>query len=667
MMRRKTPGLTALGLIALFAAALCVRLIHLGKADLWQDEILLVQTASPDMTPGEVWKAYNSIAVSMAWLPMPAVLQNVYLRTVESFTGERVRDPFAQRAPGVLLGALAVPVMAGIGFMLGDRRLGWLAGLWCLFHFYFIFYSREIHAYPMLMLLSALHWLFMVRMWRGPVDHKRWYIACAILQVGLGLSHLTAAMMMGASGIVTLALFVKALHEKAHTMRRHLLLTGIVQASGIVGVLPYYVAILTKGNPHLDMGTSISFGGMLYDFAAKVMFGELYVPALIGLAILLLGIIFLIGFVPQRQSARLVLIASAMTYLFIALAAKQTQYVSARYFMALAPLMAVCAPAGLLMIAKGAKIITRAKVGEATLGFGLLVIALLPHLIVFLPHYYRLPAKSVDFGAIADWINQQLEPGAPYLMESAYELRFVGNFYPTTNNLGASPYVHGSAQGDIGRLHERQIAFMQQFPEAPFIESAHHNAGTPEGIWTWPHLNFRQHVRLPNDPLRHLIQLGIYPVEPGTELNETDFHVDIYFNKLEDRLAAARAKGESAIFFYPDWRVGGHQIAPNATDYFRVAPGVRSNVKVIRASDGPIRGDIIATIAVISGSPAETITLRFADNTPVSYRLAPGQFNQLLLNNVELTDEEGTLEIRHRPDFVTALLVRGITFNKNNY
>lgn len=650
-------------LFLLFAAALSSRLIHLGKADLWQDEILLVQTANPDMTVGQVWKNYKNIAVSMAWLPLPAVYQNLSLKAMRSGGHGDVTSSFAQRFPSVLLGALLIPCLVGLGSALGDRRLGWVSGAWGLFNFYFIFYSREIHAYPMLMLLSAVHWLFLANLWGGSETKRRWYILFGMVEIALALTHLTAAFMLAASGLITLGLFGQATVLKNLKAQKHFLFTGLGTGAGLLSVTPYFFAILTKDNPHLKMGDSTSFGGMIYDFVGKVTYGVHVVPAMLGFSLLLAGVFYTVFSVPNKRIGRLLLLGSSVSFLAIALAAKRTQYISARYFMTVAPIVGLWCAAGLLYVAhKVQQVLKLPEQKTSMVTLSVLALGLLPQLIIFLPPYYNLPAKSVDFGAVAKWINTTLEPGTPYLMESAYELRFVGSYYPTPGKVGAAPYVHGGGPGQLEMLHTRQIAFMQQFPEAPFIESAHHNAHTSEPIWSWPHQNFKQHVRLPNDPIRRLINLGIYPGDTRTTLNDTDYHIDIYYNTREDRLSLAQEKSMPVMIEFPGWSVGGRQVSPSATDYFRVAPSGKSRIKLTRLSPEPVKGDIKIVLAVLSDIDPQTVTLQLSGQKPATYSLATGQFRQVTMQQVTLTNRENVLNIIGHNKSLRNLLVQQLIF-----
>jgi hypothetical protein len=52
---------------------------------------------------------------------------------------------------------------------------------------------------------------------------------------------------------------------------------------------------------------------------------------------------------------------------------------------------------------------------------------------------YQLPAKGVNYGGISRWLNEHLSAGTPFVMESAYELRFTSGFFPTPDLVPAAP------------------------------------------------------------------------------------------------------------------------------------------------------------------------------------------------------------------------------------
>ena len=231
--------------------------------------------------------------------------------------------------------------------------------------------------------------------------------------------------------------------------------------------------------------------------------------------------------------------------------------------------------------------------------------------------------------------------------------------------------MHVGGPGEVERLHALQVAFMGRFPEAPFIESAHHNAGTPEGIWKWPHENFRSHVRLANDELRALIRRGIYPGEPGISLKETDFHTDIYYDTPADRADKARARGDKVLFRWAGW-----ECLPYAQDqrtrsieYCWAARGDSGKLAIQNLAGQPVTGRVHLVMAVAAPSGPLDVFIRHPRTTPRHFKMSAGNFQTLETEDLEIPPGGSTLEVGAaagaRAAAVQALLMLGARFVPN--
>lgn len=648
-------------ILLLLLAALVVRVIHLGRADLWQDEAILVSImAHPAQGILEVAKSYWNIIISMAQLPLAGVVQSIWMKLwMPVFGMDVIKQTFLLRIPVAVAGTFGV-----LGVFLAARQIlpraaAWSAALMMAFFFFPVYYSREVYCYAYILLFGsfALHHLFRVLDGAG----MRSTVWLGICLTGVVLSHLGGVIFLCAMLAVLGVSWLYALIRRDKIMAGRLLKAGLAGAVALAIVSPYFFHFLINNTAHTQPQNPPSFALIFNDSLSKMFMGDRVVWA--AWLALVVGVLALLRLPEKKWPARIMATTAVFAFVMLAVATSRSQYISARYFSPLTPLFYVVFAGGFYWLA-GLVFRKEPARGYATLTITALLATV--HLSIFLPPYYRLTAKHEDFRSVAEWINERLEPGTPYLLESAYVLRFIGGYYPTPDNVGASPYVHGGGPGEMQRLHERQMAFMRQFPEAPFIETAHHNANTPEGVWKWPAENFaRREVQI-NQDLRDLITFGIYPGDVIKELRDTDFRVDIFYNTWKDRLAQARARGDDVVLRYDGWQVGGQQVAPNASEYFRIAPGARSVVKLARVDDEPVTVDLVASVAVISESPSESVTFTVAGQSPVRFNLTPGQFAQIPLRGVALSEPESTLEIRHRGGSVRALLVRDIQVRRAN-
>lgn len=333
----------------------------------------------------------------------------------------------------------------------------------------------------------------------------------------------------------------------------------------------------------------------------KLFLGERFWAAVSAWTCFLLGVLGLVLPAERCAERRLFISITIIAGLLIAFATQQSQYLSVRYFSPVAPMIYLAFIAGFRLVSDLWALRFSQSYGRFL--FPLLVgVPLLIHMTVYVPALLRLSYKSVPFGLIAEWINHNLPDGAPYVVESAYELRYVGGAFPTPDRFPVAPYVHLAGPAELQRLHEAQRDFMERFPESAFIQSAHHNWNDPEGLWTWPHDYFERHYRIQaTDPLRRLIQLGVNPGLPHEELGDVSYRIDIYYRTWEDRVATARDRDEPVLFTFPGWGIQGQRQSPQQTFYFRVQPGVRGTFFLHQVGDASLEGGRIKLHGVMAG------------------------------------------------------------------
>ncbi len=644
------PGIILAGLI--------VRLWHVGRADLWTDEILFVWLSAPPMNPWDVVVNQWERLLIVTHLPLPEVIQNIVLWAAHGRVEDVTRIAWLNRLPALIFGVLTIPAIHKLAMrVLNDASAAWSATLMVAFFVLPVYYAREAYYYAPLIFFSTVTLCHLAALLGNGQPQRKTLILFALAGTGMAYSHMSGIVFMA---LITVGLGLVWLAGKARTPETRLVpgkLVGLA-ALPLLMISPWVLKLALNKVQSATSASGLSVSGILFDVCGKFFMGSQLGWNWLAVALLLTGFagLFLLGG-ERRATSRFMAGLLIVGLLVMGISTYKTQY-HVRYFSVLTPLMYVCFAAGLLTLARA---IFKSRAAGAVSFITGVFIAI--QLLIYMPAMLRLESKSVDFGRIADWINQHVPEGGTFLLESAYELRFISGYHPTPGRVGAAPYVHG----DLATLHQRQQAFMRQFPEAPWVESARHNMDqqTELGGWTWPHERFRQRVDLRNEPLARMSSLGIH-LSPGRRAAITELWTPIWYNTHEDRLLIAREEGAVIITDYPGWTINGQQIAPNATDYFRIAPGTISNVQITRVTDEPVTGDLLATLAIIAESPSETITLRLTGQPPVSYNLTPGQFTQVPLRGVALTEPETTLEIRHRGGNVRALLVRDIQMQRVN-
>lgn len=148
----------ALCLALLTVAGLGLRLIHLGRMELWVDE------AATWWFAHQIWEGGVSLLRSPE--PTPPIyygLMALWMRLV----GE---TDWLLRLPSALAGAATIPLLYDLARRLASRRVGWIAAILLCIHPLHIFYSREARVYAPLLLLTVA--LF-ITLWRA-LERQSW-------------------------------------------------------------------------------------------------------------------------------------------------------------------------------------------------------------------------------------------------------------------------------------------------------------------------------------------------------------------------------------------------------------------------------------------------------------------------------------------------------------
>jgi len=644
--------------IILILTAFIVRLITLGRADLWQDEAILVGImANPSLTIGEVATSYWQIIISMAQLPLAGVVQSAWMFILKPWFGDSViYQNFWLRIPMVMAGTISVWGVLLTARMLLNRSVAWCAALMCAFFLYPIYYSREVYCYAYIMLFSSFGTYFWLKAVSG--DHYRDSVGFMFCMMGIAFSHLGGVIFLCSILLVTGIGWLWGLicHDTKIVNRQFR--AGLFGGIALLAVLPYFLHFVLHNKAHTQSSIHVPISTILNDSLSKMFLGDRPLFSIMAWTFFVSGLLYVFRYKRLLFQARMYVAICIIGYLMLALATSRSQYISARYLSPLMPVIYTIVAAGICLFAG---LWSRPFI-RSIFPFIVTGICICIHLIAYLPSYYCLKSKSVDFGAIAQWLNENLAHGNPYLMESAYELRFVGGYFKTPGKVGAAPYVHGGGQDEIQRLHERQMRFMEQFPESPFIESAHHGYDKPEGVWKFPHQHHARHIQLRNEPLRNLIKLGIYPGMPKEEIT------DIYYSEFEDIVQHAAAKGAYVIFQWSDWGCLPYEQHPQGiwANYARFRPAHEGIIEIVSLKPDDVSGKIMLQMALAGDASEKLLVTLHNGNTVIAEGLVyAGRFFNLESEVVIVPPEGMKLLVRVEKKALTrfrGMLLRDAVF-----
>lgn len=168
-------------LILVLAAALGLRLFHLGDRVVWFDEAnsLLVARATPSQIVGASWDDVHS--------PLYYLMLHFWQSAITGETGARMLS--------VLAAVAAVLVVYFIGNRLGGRGAGLLSAIFLSLSPLHVWYSQEIRMYSVQTLLICLSFLFLLKaLQEGWGNSWRIYIVCTTLAIYLQYTSIFAVL-----------------------------------------------------------------------------------------------------------------------------------------------------------------------------------------------------------------------------------------------------------------------------------------------------------------------------------------------------------------------------------------------------------------------------------------------------------------------------------------
>jgi hypothetical protein len=617
----------------LMCAAWLLRLVFLGNAELWQDELVVIDvTRTQDYTPWSIFIHGWGYVLSIGQMPLSFMFFNMFYHVFGWF-GLHVdpTTPFLARLPATLW---VVPAMSGIFYLaqrLISRQAGFVAAGMMGFFFFPVYYMREVYCYAQLLGLAPWAMYGVVRMAVDQCRSRKLQIGLFFALLGLLYAHLGALMLVLAIGLTLAAgcLWAWTVQQDRQQATAYFL-TGVIVALALLMASPFILRFLLFNEAHTS-GAPYALWEIVNDGVSKVFLGERIWAAALAWLTLLLGSYYCVR--PQADRAVRVLFLAQVWIglLLLAYATQRSQYLSARYFSPVVPGLYVLFTAGLFQWGVLWSAVLRAPGVAVIVARGSFAAIVAVHLLIYLPAVLPIQAKSTPFSLIADWINENVPAGTPYVMESAYEIRWVGQAFPTPLNQPVAPYVHMGGEGEVERLHEAQKDFITRFPEAPFIQSAHHNWDQPQGVWTWPHEFYQRHFRIDESaPVRRLIRLGIYPGLPYEVLGDVSYTADIYYNTAADLRAAALDRSPPLWFSYPGWVLDGMRLSPQQIYYFRLFRGSEAQMMVHHEGATPLAGELLIS-AMVPGASGPVVPIHISQGAQRIYsaRQPVGQAVQL--------------------------------------
>jgi hypothetical protein len=164
-------------LFLILIGAFAMRVWRINFQSLWLDELHTMNESDPTLT----WDKFVPTLVKYDQHPP---LYFVIMRLIFSVFGH---TEFVARFPSALIGTLAVWLMFLLGKEIRDRELGLLAALATAVNYGCLYYSQEARNYALAFALSALSYLFFIKLIKNP--SLRPAIGYSLSTLGLVYTH----------------------------------------------------------------------------------------------------------------------------------------------------------------------------------------------------------------------------------------------------------------------------------------------------------------------------------------------------------------------------------------------------------------------------------------------------------------------------------------------
>ena len=642
--------------LLIVCAAFVVRVLFLGRTELWGDEINFANIiANPQYSTWQVFLNYWNYVVAMAQLPLSGVLLNAYMHALTPWFPDVFHSPFLLRLLGIILGSLGAPAIYLTARRFFAPAVKWPATIMAIFFFYPVYYSREVYCYPHLLFFAP--WaVYFYLCGLCSAEKIRWRTLAAItfFSTGMVLSHFAGTMLVVAMGLAAAGWWLYDLigsRDKNQSWAAFWI--GAACAAAFVFVAPYWLRVFSQQTLNMYQKCDVPVWKIIHDVVCKMFLGDLFWVAVIAWLLFTTGYCALL----RKRTKASVTVAGLLLIggPLLVWATKNSQYLSARYFSPLMPLFYLIFAQGLWSLAEwiGGRL-PAAMSRKATQTIILLctIIIAAAHVLFFLPDMYRLREKGIPYASVGEWLNQNARPGTPYFFDcGGWDLRYVPGYHPTPR---LTPCVsiawNGPDFDPVKKNIQRQI--MNRFPESSYIAS-------PVVPWPEAHQFYRQKQELRNEPLMRLRQHGIW-IDVNTANVAEEFR-DIHYNTRADALAMAQADGRPVFVDYD-----GFQAAQVDREvYARVRKSPQAAIRLHNLKGQPIELKMVLGGALMAPSATYANILRLDGKLLAEFTWTSGMLQKHEVPDIILPPGEHTLswETRGRPSApVQALCILNLDF-----
>ncbi len=596
--------------VVLFVVAFVVRVVMLGHAELWCDEINFAVRSSPPLTPWGMFVDRVANFSSMAYMPLPGMIHNAFLWLFYFFEKDIQQAVFLQRLPAAIFGALSVPLLYTLARMLVRKRVAFIAALMLCFFFFPFFYSRDARFYSTLLFFTLSSGVVYFRI----LESREVGWGKGVLLYGLllctALSMLNGVIYVGAVCSASSVCFVWSKFTSVKWMREHrrvFFMTALIAFLALLTISPlmvlYVIGLTQKTIGQVGGGTGADLPACVQDCVGKMLMGTR--PWSLILSYLLLGFALFASPWVAKEKRPLVLILLGITvssFAILWLGVAHNQYYFSRIFYMLAAFLYLLVAIGIDSVFSVLARCLGVRHRVATvLGPVVIVLLILTHIFLYVLPAYGLQSKhKMTYGKVANWINTSLPDGTPIFMDEFHEQRYIPTFFPIPNHpVLSAPKVKYPPEGKA--LHGAPLErVLTQFPELCWVEtwgSLKEMDSRVDRIYQ----HFQHRHDITSERLRRMVASGIFPQGREDLSNLGDYGIRIWYNTKSDVVENLKKEGRSLYFSYPGWSIMPvSRMKTGEIMYARVADGGGASIQLENISGDRVLGTLQVRGGVIA-------------------------------------------------------------------
>ncbi|MEM9557104.1 MAG: hypothetical protein AAGC60_22795 [Acidobacteriota bacterium] len=624
----ETPVDRALvGLLALLALAIPLRLVGLSAVDLRGDEVTYFLDVRDRIDLGDYAARHFRTFGSDRQMPLPRVLGAATVRALERVAGTpvdarsvRLAFAWAGIATVVAFWLLGRRLALGLGAAPGPPAL--LTGLLVTVNPYHLYWSRTAHIYvfPMLFLglaaACAVGWLHALAEERDRTRAGRaWLAGVTASTVLASYAHMSAWIASSLLWALLVGVWILRRRDKLGPWRRpfsRCAWTTTPQPRALLAALALWAASLAPWawlfvralaraayDPVWDdLSNPLNRFTALWRLPFLMTWGGGW-RSLLTLGLPLAALVLGWRHPRWRRPVRVAALGGLALFILLALA-QSGGFFAFRYFVPLWPLLILLSTLGLLLLGERLRRLTPRPLPEGVpaLALGaLLALAMAPAL----RDLHALRGNPVELSRIAAVLDETFADDTPVLVNGMNVVRFELEPYrperviPTFTvvdiglNLWEANDWRGSAED-----------FLQRFPDAPLVQQGRNYYEHPSiGPWDYPERYFTQQLELRNEPALRLRQrlLGASIDFYTSAVENSRAITRISYNRREDVLARARAEGRDLLALFGDgW---SYRKLDDLSDWRALEE--RATLAVHNLSERPMRARLVVRIFTPGG------------------------------------------------------------------